>query len=428
MKLTVTPFPHQAAYRDFALACDYTLLGDEPGVGKTLSAISVAIEMNCPTLVVCPAFLKFNWNAEFLKFTDIKEEEILLINTKKDFRRISPSIRVAIVNYEKLIDCKELFNWAEYVISDESHLLKNLEAKRTQLFHKYIIASPPRRLSLLTGTPVKNRVEEFYSLLTLLSYCPSGKNGKNIRDKFRTQYRFAQHFSHERSFDINVRGRSVTVRKFEGLRNEEELRTYFRGKYMRRLTKDVLDIPEMLEKYVEVSYKYDDSSLKDFTAHQSKLDGHIMSIKTGSALAKAPFTADYAKNLNLETGRPVVIFSDHVASIKLIGEKLKNSAVITGSTPMDERHKWVTEFQAGRLDYILATIGAMSTGVTLTAASDLIFNDMSYVPADNEQASRRINRITQENSCRIHRMCGSHIDKAIMIALTSKQSVLDRII
>lgn len=416
LKPEINLFEHQKKFAEMSNQCDYVLLGDEMGLGKTLSAISVS-EGN--VLVVCPAFLKYNWKAEFLKFTTLKESEIAIDKAGS---------RVTITSYSKLKKAKEWFMSADHVIADEAHYLKNIEAKRTQMFHSYVREGLPTKLTLLTGTPVKNRVEEFYSLLTLLSYCPSSKNGLKIYNKFRTQYSFSKHFSHERSFDINVYGRRVTVKKFEGLKNESELKTYFRGKYIRRLTKDVIVLPELLERYVDVNYKYDDKALEEFEHFKGKIEDHIMAIKRGSAMAKAPFTADYAKNIFDETGRPVVIFSDHVDPVDIISGKLKRSGIITGKTPMPQRHSIVEAFQSGQLDYLVATIGAASTGLTLTASSDLIFNDMSYVPANNAQASKRIHRIGQENSCRIHRMCGSHIDKAIMIALTSKQSVLDRII
>lgn len=421
MELTITPFEHQQLYIKFALQCDYTLCGDQMGLGKTLSAIGVSVAMDCNTLVVAPAFLKHNWKAEYLKFTDLKDEEITID------KRTSKS-KIVITSYSKLGKARTFFEWADYVIADEAHYLKNLEAKRTQYFHQAIKNYRPERLSLLTGTAVKNRVGEFYSILYLLAYCPTGSNGKRITEKFKTQYAFSKHFSHEKVFHIPQRGRKVEVRKFEGLKNEQELKTYFRGKYMRRLTRDVIDLPELLERYVDVEYKYDDSALQEYTRHQGKIDGAIMAIKSGSALAKAPFTADYAKNIFAETGNPVVIFSDHVNPVDLMVGKLKRAASITGATPMAQRHDIVKKFQNGDLDYLVATIGALSTGVTLTAAQDLIFNDMSYIPANNAQASKRIHRIGQNKTCRIHKMCGSFIDGAIMRSLSSKQLVLDKVL
>jgi len=427
MKLTAKLFPHQAEDVKFCLKHKYFLIGSEMGVGKTLSAIGVSAATGYKTLVVCPAFLKYNWKAEFLKFTDLEEKNILIVERAADIGTAS-KYKVIIVNYERLAKCEFLFEQAGHVIVDEAHMLKNLQAKRTGLFHEFLERNRPKNLTLLTGTPVKNRVEEFFSLLKILSYCPNGTNGLNICEHYRTQYSFSNNFSYEKVYKIYVRGREVEVRKFEGLKNAIELRTFFEGKYIRRLTEDVLDLPELLERYVDVHYKYDDSSLEEYSKHQGKVDDHIMAIKSGSALAKAPFTVNYARNIFEETGKPVVIFSDHVDPVHLISGKLEKAGVITGQTSISSRHEIINEFQSGKLDYLVATIGAASTGITLTAATDLIFNDMSYVQADNAQASKRIHRIGQKNTCRIHKICGSHVDKMITKSLTSKMKVIEQIL
>ncbi len=309
-------------------------------------------------------------------------------------------------------------------------MAKNIEAKRTQMMHKYIKGNLPAKLTLLSGTPVKNRVDEFYSLLVLLSYCPTNKNGLKIHNKFRTQYAFSKHFSNEKVFNISVRGRRVEVRKFEGLKNPEELKSYLRGKYIRRLTSQVITLPELSEKYVEVNYKFSkDLELGEaFAKFKGKPEGHIMALKRESAISKAPFTADYCKNIFSETGSPVVIFSDHIDPVQIIAGKLKKAGIITGSTDMAERHRIVEQFQNGKLDYLVATIGAASTGLTLTASSNLVFNDMSYIPADNAQASARIHRIGQKNKCIVHKICGSIIDRHIMTSLSSKQQIIDRVL
>ena len=426
MKLTATPMEHQHKFLEFSKEHDFTLCGDQMGLGKTLEAIMVSVDGNYNTLVVCPAFLKHNWKAEFLKFTDLEEDEIAIdkiVNSKHSSR-----LRVVITSYSRLKNAAGFFKWADHVIADEAHYLKNMAAARTGQFHKGIKTALPKKLTLLTGTAVKNRVDEFYSLLYVLSYCPSGKNGLKITDKYITQYSFSNKFSYKRTFTLP--SRRVEITKFEGLRNEAELRTYFKGKYIRRLTKDVIVLPELLHKYVEVDYAYDDTELKEaYESFTGKKDGHIMALKRGSAVAKSPFTAVYAKNIHEESGQPVVIFSDHIDSVDLIAAKLgKGVGVIKGSTPMPERHSIVESFQSGQLDYLVATIGAASTGLTLTASSDLVFNDMSYVPANNKQASARIHRIGQEKTCRVHKICGSFIDRMIMTSLTSKEKIIDKIL
>lgn len=426
MKLTGSPLPHQVNAIQFLLAHHYCINGDEMGLGKTFDSIAVACAIDGMTLVVCPAFLKYNWEADFEKFT--KDGKFVVINTRKDIAKALKA-NVAIVNYEKLKISEALFKEAGLVIADEAHYLKNMESQRTTLFHRYIETYKPERLHLLTGTPIKNRVDEFYSLLKLMAYTKEPTNGKRITDRFRTTYGFARYFSHENSYKIRVKGRDVVVRKFEGIKNESELRSYLNGKYIRRKTVEVMDLPELRNKIVYVKYESSDSDLKEaFEQFNGKIDGHISTTKSKSALAKAKFTSEYADNIRRSTGRPVVIFSDHRQSVAAIAGYLKNAVVINGSTPMQLRHEYVTKFQNNEIHFIVATIGSMSTGVTLTAANNLIFNDMSWVPADNAQAKKRIHRIGQQNACQIHFMAGSNVDRMIITSLQQKMQTIDKVL
>lgn len=411
LKSEITIFEHQQKFVELSRKHHYLLLGDTMGLGKTLSAIAVSLDMNAErTLVVCPAFLRHNWRMEIEKFVEGNEGKF------------------EVISYAQLRKAERTLNGVQHIIFDEAHYLMNMGAQRTMLAHGLVQGVRPQRLSLLTGTPIKNKVKEFYSLLRLLSYCPTKANGIDIRKEFMTATRFAQAHSHDCSYEIERGGRRIKIEKYKGYKNLEQLRSYFHLKYLGRKTEQVIKLPELLERYVECNYKFDDKELKNYEKFQGKIEGHIMAIKRGSAMAKANFTADYAKNINEQTGRPVVIFSDHVDPVNYIASKLKRAAAITGSTSMDRRHTIVQMFQQGKLDYLVATIGAASTGITLTKASDLVFNDMSYVPADNAQASKRIHRIGQENTCRIHKICGSYIDRMIMTSLTSKQDVINKVL
>ena len=74
----------------FALKqCGRVLLGDEMGVGKTIQAIAMCslYKENWPVLIICPTSLKFNWNAELLKWLGgdgLEKKHIQIISSKKD--------------------------------------------------------------------------------------------------------------------------------------------------------------------------------------------------------------------------------------------------------------------------------------------------------------------------------------------------------
>jgi len=207
----------------------------------------------------------------------------------------------------------------------------------------------------------------------------------------------------------------------------ELLQTYLEGKLIRRLQKDVIDLPDMVEVEVIASYKKDKKLQKEFENHKQK-EGKDITAKAKSAALKAKFTIQYVKNL-LESGtcEKVVVFSDHVAPAEEIAEAFGVEA-ITGKMPVSKRMEIVKQFQEGDLQVFPATIGAASTGLTLTAANHMIFNDISWVPGNNEQAKKRIMRIGQKNTCTTAYIVGSFQDQYILNTVRSKMATIKEVL
>jgi len=401
--MTYKLLPHQVKGVEYLDAHHYSILGDGMGLGKTLQAIQALKDSGLPGLVVCPAMLKGTWKEELQKFN-------------------GPD--VPIVSYASLTKNDKLFRQAKHIIADEAHYLKSVQAKRTNAFHKYITAFKPERLNLLTGTAIKNRVGEFYSLLQLCSYNPHDTSGLKLHEKFYDYWRFCEHFSNKKQFRIH--GRTVT--QFEGHKNVDELKLYMKDKYLRRKASEVLDLPPIVRK--DIILKENEVDHEMWEAYQSKADYFIQK-KVASAKAKAKHTADYAKNLLGEGEGPLVIFSDHVEPCAMMAQNLAGKydvAVITGETPQIMRDEYRNRFQAGKLDVIIATIGAMSVGVTLTASRNMIFNDLPWVPGDIAQAEKRIHRIGQEGNCTVHRMFYGAIDLKIGREITKKLKTIVEIL
>jgi len=109
----------------------------------------------------------------------------------------------------------------------------------------------------------------------------------------------------------------------------------------------------------------------------------------------------------------------------LIARKIKGRVgIINGGVTPDKRHFLVKEFQEGRLDCLVLTIGAGGKGFKLTRSRHQIFNDQSWVPGDNKQAWKRIHRIGQKRGVIIHYIIGGKIDKLISRSIREKEKVL----
>lgn len=341
---------------------------------------------------MCPAFLQGNWHDEISKFAKSPE----------DFKVISYSQVHKVIKKEKF----------DNVIADEAHYLKNPDAKRTQNFYDLITVHAPKRTVLMTGTPIKNRVSEFWSLLYL------------TKATDMEYYPFCYHFCNVEKYRFG--GRNIT--KFVGHKNVEELKRLLAPVYLRRRASEVLDLPPIVRKDIMLGEDHVDNELL-----QAWNDGKAFAtVKANNAKIKTKHTSAYAADLIAQGEGPLVIFSDHVEPTESIAGELNRkgfkSRVITGKTPMPVRDALVRSFQAKKIDALVATTGSLSVGVTLTAATNMIFNDLPWVPADLLQAEKRIHRIGQQGHCVIHRIFYGKVDLLIGKALNKKLDTIKEVL
>ena len=406
-----TLFQHQEEAVSYALEHHYSINCMSMGTGKTLVAIELAKRTKLRTLVVAPAFLLNTWKSEIEKFSDI---EGIVIRDYFPYRKGE----IRICSYSSLKNMEDVFKEVDLVIADEVHYLKNIEAKRTIYFHNWLKQSEAVRFLGLTGTPVKNRVTEWYSLLLLCGYNQEDTSGVSIQLRHPTYWNFARTFCNERQF--KVKGRIVRI--FEGHKNVEELKELLVGKYFRVKASEVLDLPPITRKDIILEPdKIDHELLQAW--EQGNRNKSFMKSKVNSAMIKAPHTAKYAKDLIDQGEGPLVIFTSHQASAEDIAKRL-NCPFIHGQTDMYIRHKLVEEFQNEGLPALVATVGALGTGVTLTKSNNLIFNDLDFVPGEIAQAEKRIHRIGTTKHCTIHRILWGKVDQHICKTLDKKLETL----
>ena len=380
-------------------------------------------------MIVCPSYLKQKWKYEIKKI--YPDAVVTVFKNASEFYHLFDT-DFAIMSYSFLEKAEILFEWAEAIIADEAQFLKETGAKRTDHFHRLVYENSNKYLMLLTGTPIVNRVYEFYSLITLCHYNPE-IDGKAYLEKFPTFVDFADAFSYREEYTIKVKtkkGRLVdhTVKKWSGFKNGELLRQYTKNCLIRFETDKVTDLPKI--NYIDIPVNYDDkdeSLLEEFAkyAEDAEDGGMGSTIKREAAMATAVFTAEYAAGL-VEQGLPVVIYTDHVASCEAIAKKLK-CRPIHGGTPMKVRQEIGQDFQAGKLDVVVATYGAFSTGVDLFRSSNLILNDPPWVPGVLEQAIYRIRRIGQTGGCNIHRIMGTFATQTIYGVIVEKLKTISKV-
>ena len=316
------------------------------------------------------------------------------------------------------------------------HNCKNPNAQQTKGFLKCL---PYCRIGM-TGTPLMNSPMDLYVILKWLGY------------ESHAFYSFKQHYC--------VMG-GYGGYEIVGYKNLDQLTAQVREIMLRRLKSEVLDLPEKIyvDEIVEmegkqaVMYKEVESGIK-----ADYISGNIDLTNPLSALIRLRQTTGYPGILSdeitesakldrmgeivencISNDEKVIIFSNWTqmtdAILQVLRTKLKligrlEPAVITGNTNDSDRQQIVDRFQNNDVcRVIIGTIGAMGTGLTLTAATTVIFVDEPWNKALFDQAVDRAHRIGQKNNITIYSiMCKDTIDERIHNLIYKKGAMSDAII
>lgn len=402
---------------------NYSLLHGDPGTGKTLIALSLHKKLlHNNTVVVAPAYLLANWEGEIQKF--YPDIEYKIFTSSKDVKQV-PGVTLYLISYGILKACDGLFSWADLVVADEAHFLKDIRSIRTNSFHKLVYENSVKRLVLATGTPITNRVWEFYSLMALCEYDPS-KGDSAFLNKFKSYVDFADYFSFRQEYKIKQGKYHRNIVKYSGIQRAEELKQWLKrirvrvkleevmseglpGSLDRDITFSTIDNPELEQAFTKFIVEGGDSVASD--------------IKARAALEKVPLTIEYVKDLLSSGVEKVLVYTDHVEAATALAKAFDVSC-ITGKTDLNWRRRLANSFQDGDSPVLIATIGAFSTGVTLTACNNTVFNDICWTPGVLEQAKARTLRKGQKKKCFYHYIVKFSQDLKIKKALADKEKVI----
>jgi SNF2 family DNA or RNA helicase len=451
--------PYQKAGIAYALQRKDTLIGDEPGLGKTIQSIGFA---NCirpkNILIVGPASLAYNWKMEAEKWSTNKYT--IFIPSSGTDPVPSDDGMLVILNYEKTVGKSPLADslkrvW-DLLIIDECHALKNPESKRSiAVLGPEGLLMRSRRSLFLSGTPMENYPKEIWPLAATLA--PS---------KFGDWWAFAKRYCglHQEARKHGDSEKKVWVATGNG--NLSELQQRLRASFMvRRLKADVLkELPpkrrqlvilgdetvdwsqhpefrrwkELYEKAYEARLAELEAckTREEYRSKSKKLEAftgvaftEMSAFRHKTALLKLPMCLKYIDNL-LESGLDsLVIFGHHKDVLGKVAEHYSNQCTLVDGdlTDKEERHRRVIEFQEGKKRIFIGSLKAAGTGITLTRASTVVFLEIDWVPATLSQAEDRLCRIGQKKMVHvIHLVLNGTLDVNMSQKVIKKQDVLDK--
>lgn len=397
--------PFQAEDVKTLKAMPYALIGHQQGLGKTIITSQI---IRVGTTIVCPSSVMLNWEKELRVWRpDLKTQVIR--SSKED---LLPDTEVIIVSYGLLVRMADKLPACFTLVGDESHNLKNRQAKRSQVFAQF--AKHADNVYLLSGTPMPNRTKELWTQLRILRATDMSFSA------FTKRYSGA-HQGHFGWFD-------------DGATNLEELRDEIMSKVMvRRLKADVLkELPPVTHQIIEVEHPLTKKERDLAEAIREHGPDAILSIpfeemSTYRRLTGERKMGDVIEHVRglLESGEKVVLMAHHRDIIDNYCESLAefNPVKITGDTSPDARQAAVDTFQEDdQCRLFVGNIIAAGVGITLTASSQVVLGEIDWVPGNLDQAIDRVHRIGQTEAVVAqyivtrdgldHRMLESLLEKA----------------
>lgn len=456
--LTYRPYQRggvETIWRGWEAGVPGVLIGDEMGLGKTMQAIG-AIARCSPrrVLVMTLASVRENFAREIRKW--LPERAAKVATTAEDvldgegITVVSYSSVVGPSNRAKALKEKLLNEPWDFVVLDEAHTLKNDKSQASKnvlgaytrgVRKEHGIATRGAFVVVLTGTPIQNKVRESIVLLRAVGLVG---DGAPLGNEGRFLFRYCG------PSKVWTGSRYVTT--FDGATNLPELQANLRGsgRFVRRLKVDVAkELPPKLRSLILVGNSDDvaehdpyatllpEGEALDFSAVQDLVSRTVefealAAYRAKMAVLKAPYAIEHVSDVldELEPDGKVLVFAHHEVMLDRLQAQFGAIAIrIDGKTPTDERIGLVDRFQNDpAIRVALLSTRAAGTGITLTAASVVVFAEADWNPAMCLQAEDRAHRIGQDAaSVTVHYLAiNGSLDARVIAVMAAKMNVADQ--
>lgn len=373
------------------------------------------------------------------------------------------TINVDAVNTKKGFEFVQRFlrKFRSMIVIDESQRIKNPSAKRSQRIVGLAPLAASRRIA--SGTLVANTPMDLFGQFDFL--CP-GLLGTTSFRAFTAEYAELLPSNHRLVQEIRqrngARGNPQIIAKDKfgrpKYKNLDKLKGLMAPHTFRVLKKDCLDLPEKifqthpyelsskqrkLHDFInaEMRYHRPDGEIDTFTALtkinklQQVTSGFIMVDGEATDLSEEAQPRMDALKTVIEDADPegkIIVWCQFKEEIRAVGRMLRKEgfkvAEYYGDTSDKDRELAVDEFQAGDVDIFLATRAA-STGLTLTAASTVIYYSWGFSLEDYLQSQDRAHRIgTKRNVVYVNIVARGTVDEKVAMSLQNKEEVASAIL
>jgi SNF2 family DNA or RNA helicase len=465
-KFKTKPYAHQLKALELSWDKPYFAYFMEMGTGKSKVLIdNIAMLYDAGkingVLIVAPKGVYKNWYdseipthmPEHVEYQDCLWQSMITKKQQTELDKVfvpGEDLQILIMNVEAFSTKKGVEFAARFLrchrtmmAIDESTTIKNPDAKRTK--HICSLGEYASYKRILTGSPVTK------SPLDLYKQCEFLKKellGHTSYYTFRTRY--------AKMKTANFGGRSVQI--VTGYQHLAELSEKLKAFSYRVLKDDCLDLPPktFIKRTVQLTPDQTKLYKQMKVLALAQMDGKIMTTATVltqlmrlQQITCGHFTSDDGTIKEIDSNRlpelmnvleeiegKVVIWAhwqrDVHRIIREISKKFGENSFVDyyGLTPMSERQKNIEKFQDPNspVKYFIGTTQTGGYGITLTAASNMIYYSNGYDLEKRQQSEARIDRIGQHYPMTyIDIMCEHTVDERIVKALKKKVDIASQI-
>ena len=410
--------PYQSAAVGYKQGRRAVYIGDEMGLRKTISALAIVHHENgYPACVFSPAVVATNWRAEAKAWLGDGIRVQLLTSAKTE---VDPGADIVIASYGSAHNTSVQTSTFATVICDEAHFVKNSQSKRAQAVSA--VAAKAESLIMLSGTPLTNKPRDLYAQLELMGLAGYGKEFGGFK-QFATRYCGGE----ETKYGF----------KADGATNMSELAERMRATcYIRRVKEQVLtELPDLQRQTISVDiaaeFKRELSAIKNSIIKEQP--GAVLSALTKSMAVLGRAKVSAALDFIEDCDDKLIVFSSHVdvqrALLDGLHEKEIGHVHILGDDSMSARDVAVTAFQSdASVRVVVCSTLAASVGITLTAASTVLFVEQDFTAAVLDQAEARAHRMGQKNAVNAVYLVARHeIDEELAGLIAHKRRVAHKL-
>jgi SNF2 family DNA or RNA helicase len=401
-------YPFQQDGIEFIESAGYNAqLADEMGLGKTMQALGT-LRYNyanlTPTLIICEASKVYDWADEFRtwlsdRFDGVADEPII---HKRGKLPLVGGFKNHIISMSLLHKPKVLKSILKYgfkfLIVDESHSFKNVDTERTYALQQ--IARGIKHRLFLSGTPIQNKVLEYYVPLNILR--PDIYYSADVLS---------------RKCDISSSGRVLGVSRWHRARFFNEIDPFV----LRRTKKDAgIELPNLrLHKHkVAISSSTDADTIKGYNSIIDQIEARMNSTRdsamssrellgfmaslrhlTGIAKIKpvVQMIHDFMESTDVDQKITIGIHHRDVAQL-LSGALIDYKPLMISSEAPEKKMQILDEFKKPERRLLIASVLGAGQGLNIQFCKNAILMERQWNPSKEEQFMGRFHRIEKDAS------------------------------